>query len=43
MASLAQDLLLMAYCAGRAGHLAAWAQGVADGVRGARDATCANS
>jgi GT2 family glycosyltransferase len=34
-ASIAQDLLLMAFCAGRAGHLAAWARGVADGVRGA--------
>jgi GT2 family glycosyltransferase len=37
-ASIAQDLLLMAFCAGRAGHLSAWARGVADGVRGARRA-----
>jgi GT2 family glycosyltransferase len=37
-ASIAQDLLLMAFCAARAGHLRAWARGVADGVRGARRA-----
>jgi GT2 family glycosyltransferase len=37
-AQLVQDVLLMAVCAARAGHLGAWARGLADGVRGARPA-----
>jgi GT2 family glycosyltransferase len=37
-AQLLEDVLLMAFCAARAGHLGAWARGLADGLRGARQA-----
>src|SRR5262249_49612069 len=37
-ASITRDLLLMAFTAARAGELAAWARGVADAVRGSRQA-----
>jgi GT2 family glycosyltransferase len=37
-AQLVQDVLLLAFCAARAGQLGAWARGLADGVRGARPA-----
>ena len=37
-ASIARDMLLMAYTAARAGELRAWARGVVDAVRGSRRA-----
>jgi GT2 family glycosyltransferase len=35
LAAVAQDVALMGFCAARAGHLAAWARGLRDAVRGA--------
>jgi GT2 family glycosyltransferase len=35
---LLQDMVLMAFCAARAGQLGAWARGLADGLRGGRRA-----
>jgi hypothetical protein len=37
-ASIARDMLLMAFTAARAGEVGAWARGVADAVRGSRQA-----
>jgi len=40
-AVIVQDLLLMAFCAARAGQSGAWARGILDAVRGARRALAA--